>query len=98
MLCAVDVSLAKPRQIVITGAPDAADTKALLREVRAVFSPNQIVLLADGGAGQKWLGDKLDFIKTAAPVKGKAAAYVCENFVCQAPITDHAELRALFAK
>ena len=98
MLCAVDFSLAKPRQIVITGAPDAADTKALLREVRAVFSPNQIVLLADGGAGQKWLGDKLDFIKTAAPVKGKAAAYVCENFVCQAPITDHAELRALFAK
>ena len=98
MLCAVDFSLAKPRQIVIAGAPDAADTKALLHEVRAVFSPNQIVLLADGGAGQKWLGEKLDFIKTAAPVKGKAAAYVCENFVCQVPITDPAELRALLAK
>jgi hypothetical protein len=98
MLCAVDFSLVKPRQIVIAGAPEAADTKALLGEVRASFSPNQIVLLADGGAGQKWLGEKLDFIKTAAPVKGKAAAYVCENFVCQAPITDPAELRALFAK
>ena len=98
MLCAVDLSLAKPRQIVIAGAPAAADTKALLHEVRAHFSPNQIILLADGGAGQTWLAEKLDFIKTVAPIKGHAAAYVCENFVCKAPLTDTAELHALLAK
>ena len=95
MLCAVDASLAKPRQIVIAGKRDADDTRALLREVRAVFSPNQIVLLADGAAGQQWLGEKLEFLRTVVPVDGKAAAYVCENFVCQAPITDPAKLREL---
>ena len=98
MLCAVDASLAKPRQIVIAGKPDAADTRALLREVRAVFSPNQIVILADGAAGQEWLGKKLEFLRTVAPVEGKAAAYVCENFTCQAPVTDPAKLHELLAR
>ena len=97
MLCAVDASLAKPRQIVIAGKRDAADTRALLKEVRAVFSPNQIVLLADGGTDEKWLGTKLEFLRTSAPVDGKAAAYVCENFTCQAPVTDPAKLRELLA-
>ncbi len=95
MLCAVDASLAKPRQIVIAGKPGADDTRALLREVRAIFSPNQIVLLADGAAGQEWLGKRLEFFRTVAPLDGKAAAYVCENFTCQTPVTDPVKLREL---
>ncbi len=98
MLCALDASLGKGRQIIIAGAPAAADTKALLREVRSVFSPNQILLLADGGPGQAWLSERLEFLKTAKPVGGKAAAYVCENFTCQAPVTDPAALRELLEK
>ena len=31
-------------------------------------------------------------------VDGKAAAYVCQNFACQAPVTDVEELRALLAR
>ena len=30
-------------------------------------------------------------------VDGKAAAYVCENFTCQAPVTDPVKLRELLA-
>jgi uncharacterized protein YyaL (SSP411 family) len=97
MLCAVDLSLAKPRQIVIAGAPGAEDTRALLREVRAVFAPNQLVLLADGGPGQEWLGSRIETIKTMKPLQGKAAAYVCENYTCQKPVSDPAELRKLLA-
>ncbi len=98
MLCAVDASLAKPRQIVIAGKREAADTQALLREVRATFSPNQIVFLADGAEGQKWLGEKLEFFRSVSPVDGKAAAYVCENFTCREPVTDPAKLRELLAQ
>ena len=98
MLCAVDASLAKPRQIVIAGKPGADDTRALLRELRAVFSPNQIVLLADGAAGQEWLGKKLEFFRTVGLIDGKAAAYVCENFTCQAPVTESAKLRELLTR
>src|SRR4029434_5883698 len=72
MLCALDAALNKPRQVVIAGKRDAADTKALLREVRQRYAPNQLVLLADGDAGQAWLGQKLEFIRTASPINGKA--------------------------
>ena len=89
--------LFRSRQIVIAGKPDAADTKALLHEVRAVFSPSQIVFLADGAKNQEWLGTKLEFFRSVAPVDGKAAAYVCENFTCQVPITEPAKLRELLA-
>jgi uncharacterized protein YyaL (SSP411 family) len=95
MLCALDASLSKGKQVVIAGKRGAADTEALLREVHAKLIPNKLVLLADGAEGQAWLGQKLDFIKTAAPMDGKAAAYVCEDFVCQLPTNDPARLREL---
>src|SRR5437870_10653053 len=52
MLVALDYSLSKPRQIVIAGKPDAAETKALLKEVHQYFLPKTILLLADSAEGQ----------------------------------------------
>ncbi len=98
LLCAIDFSLAKPRQIVIAGTKDAADTKGLLREVHGVFSPNQLILLADGAKGQEWLGSRIETLKTMKPLQGKAAAYVCENYVCQKPVSEAEELRKLLVK
>jgi uncharacterized protein YyaL (SSP411 family) len=98
MLVALDASLAKPRQIVIAGPRDAAATHALLREVHTHFLPDKILLFADGGAGQQWLGERLEFLRTVAPLDGKPAAYVCENFVCQLPTSDAVKLRELLAR
>ena len=98
MLVALDASLAKPRQIVIAGPRDSAATRALLREAHARFLPNKLVLLAEGGPGQQWLGERLEFIKTVGLIDGKPAAYVCEDFVCQLPVTDPVKLREQLAK
>ena len=95
MLCALDASLGKPRQIVIAGPRDSAATRALLREVHAHYIPNKLLFLADGAAGQQWLGERLEFVKTVAPLHGEPAAYVCENFVCQLPTAEIAKLREL---
>ena len=97
MLVALDFSLGKPRQIVIAGEPGAADTRALLAEVHGHFLPNTMVLLADGAEGQKFLGQKLEAIREMKPVEGKAAAYVCENFTCKAPVTDAKALGELLS-
>lgn len=98
MLVAFDFSLAKPRQIVIAGPRDSTATRALLREIHARYLPSKIVLLADGATGQKWLGERLEFIRTVTPINGQPAAYVCENFVCQLPTSEVAKLRELLAK
>ena len=95
MLVALEASMAKPRQIVIAGSRDAVDTRALLREIHEAFLPDKLVLLADGAEGQRWLGEKLEFFQTVSPIDGKAAAYVCEDFVCQLPTNDAAQLREL---
>jgi uncharacterized protein YyaL (SSP411 family) len=95
MLVALDSSLSKPRQIVIAGERQAADTDALLREVHSHFVPNKIVLLADGKDGQRYLEEKLEALRRMPAVGGKATAYVCENFTCQAPVTSPQELRAV---
>ncbi len=98
MLCAADALNGKPRQIVIAGPADAEGTKALLAEVRRRYLPNKIVLLAEGGAGQAWLGQKLEFLRTVGPIEGKPAAFVCEDFVCQLPVTETERLRDLLRK
>ena len=95
MLVALDFSLSKPRQIVIAGKRDAPETRALLTEVHRHFLPNKISILADGGEGQKYLGEKLEAVSAMTPVDGKSTAYVCENFTCKAPVTDARALREL---
>ena len=95
MLVALDYALAKPRQVVIAGRADAADTRALLREVRSRFLPHAVVMLADGGAGQEELGRRLPFLRTMKPIEGKATAYICENYACDLPTTDPAQVASL---
>ena len=97
MLVALDCSLNTPRQIVIAGKRNARDTRAILAEVYRHFLPNTIVLLADGGEGQKFLEENLEALTDMAPLKGKATAYVCENFACQAPVNTADALRELLA-
>jgi uncharacterized protein YyaL (SSP411 family) len=97
LLVALEFSVSKPRQIVIAGPPEAAETKALLTEAHRHFLPNKILLLADDGGGQKYLGEKNEALRSMSIVNGKPAAYVCENFTCQAPVTSPEELRNLLA-
>jgi hypothetical protein len=98
MLVALDYSLSKPRQIVIAGKKDAPETKALLKEVYRHFLPKTVLLLADGGEGQKYLGEKNEAIRAMSMVDGKPTAYVCENFTCRAPVTDPTTLRELLSR
>ena len=95
MLVALGLTLSEPRQIVIAGDRQAEETRALTAEVHRHFIPNKILLLADGGDGQKYLEEKLEALREIKPIEGKPAAYVCENFSCQAPVTDPGALGEL---
>src|SRR5205085_5566970 len=67
LLVALDFASNKPRQIVIAGPPpsdsgaaskiDNERTKALLKEVHRHFLPNKVLILADGGNGQKFFAE-----------------------------------------
>jgi uncharacterized protein YyaL (SSP411 family) len=97
MLVALDFSSSKPRQIVIAGKKDASATKALWTEVHRHFLPKTILLLADDGEGQKYLGETNEAIRAMSMLDGKPAAYVCENFTCKLPVTDPKQLAELLS-
>ncbi|CAN5775215.1 thioredoxin domain-containing protein [soil metagenome] len=95
MLVALAWSRAKAKQVVIAGKPGDRATHAMLREVHRHFVPHEILLLADGGAGQEFFGDRVEFMKSVTMIDNQPTAYVCENFVCQLPTRDVAQLAKL---
>jgi hypothetical protein len=88
LAAAVDFSLSKPKQIVIAGQPEAADTKTLLGLVHQRYIPNKILILADGAQGQKQVAQWLPFLEGVTRKQGRATAYICENYVCKLPTND----------
>jgi hypothetical protein len=87
MLMVVDWIKGPAREVVVAGP----QPEALLKELRETFAPNTVVALADGRA-------KIPLLEGKGPVQGKAAAYVCENMACKAPVTDPAALREALRK
>jgi uncharacterized protein YyaL (SSP411 family) len=88
-LQALSYTLAKPKEIAIVGDPDSADTQALLRIARDGYRPFQVMAL--GAQDTQPAGVPL--IQDRGLVKGRAAAYVCRDFTCQAPITEQGVLQ-----
>ncbi len=95
MLCALELALAEPRTVVLAGDPAAADFQALAAVLPERLGLRRALLCADGGAGQTWLAAHRPYLAEMKPVDGRATAYVCENFTCQAPVTTTVELREL---
>jgi uncharacterized protein YyaL (SSP411 family) len=97
-LVALDFSLSKPKQIVVAGKREAPGTLAMLRAIHEEFIPHKIVLLVDGGSGQRLFGGNLEFVRDMVSTTGGAAtAYVCQDHVCQSPTTNLAVLARLLA-
>jgi uncharacterized protein len=89
LLRAADFYVAPVREVAIVGPADEA--AALVDVVRERFRPHLVVARATAGA------DGVPLLANREPVNGRAAAYVCEHFVCQAPVSEPDQLRAALA-
>jgi uncharacterized protein YyaL (SSP411 family) len=95
LLVAFDFSIDKPTQVILAGNPASDDVRVMLRTIHDRYMPNKVVLCADGAEGQRFLGEKLEVVKAITAIDGRATAYVCENYVCQRPVTEAKELAEL---
>jgi len=95
MLCAIERALEPPRHLALAGNPLSPDFQALVAVAREELAPRRIFLVLDGGAGQDWLSTRAPWLAGMKPVDGRATAFLCEEFACQAPVTDPADLRKL---
>jgi uncharacterized protein YyaL (SSP411 family) len=88
-LSALDFLLDRPKEIAILGPLEAPETQALLRVVFEPFLPNKVVAGMNGGPPAE-----IPLLEGRTARGGHATAYVCEQYVCQAPTSDPEELRA----
>jgi uncharacterized protein YyaL (SSP411 family) len=95
MLCALELALEPPRHVVIAGDPGAPDFQALSRVLHEKLGYRRSILAADGGEAQAWLAQRAPWLAEMKPIGGRATAYVCEEFACQAPVSEPEALRAL---
>ncbi|MFZ4764528.1 MAG: thioredoxin domain-containing protein, partial [Roseimicrobium sp.] len=87
MVCALDYLRHGETEIVLAGVRGEPGFEALATDVRRRSLPHAVVLHADGGEGQAFLAQNNKALAAMKPVNGQAAAYVCRNRTCQAPVT-----------
>jgi len=78
LLRALDFHLSRTREVALVGG----DLTSLADVVRATFRPH--VVLAAGPAG----ATEPPLLDARTEIGGEPAAYVCEGFACQLPVTD----------
>jgi uncharacterized protein len=86
MACVIDRALSPSREIAISGARDDARTRALVRTVHGAWMPDAVLAWGDA--------DGIELLADRPLVDGAPAAYVCESFACQLPVTDAVGLAA----
>jgi uncharacterized protein YyaL (SSP411 family) len=79
-LCGLDLYLAAPRELAIAGPVDSPVAQAALDRWQAT------TVVAVGPS------DDVPLLAGKGLVGGEPAVYACERFVCQAPVTDPADL------
>jgi uncharacterized protein len=91
LLQAIDLFLAPRREVALAGDP--AGVAALAAVVREARRPHLVVAVGPGDRPTA-----VPLMEHRTPVDGRAAAYVCERFACQMPVTEPDDLRALLAQ
>jgi uncharacterized protein YyaL (SSP411 family) len=86
-LGALDLYLSSAKEVAIAGDPADDRTRALIGEVWGRYLPSTV--LAASADGDR---SPIPLLHGRTPVDGMPAAYVCERFVCQRPVTEPSAL------
>ena len=94
MLVGVDFRVGPGHEVVLAGPEDAAGMARMLEILRRPFRPRTVVLRRPAeGDGASRLAELAPFTRDQESVeRGRATAYVCRDFACEAPTTDPEEL------
>jgi uncharacterized protein YyaL (SSP411 family) len=91
MLCALSGWHAGYSQVVIAGEPGASDTRALSYELSQHYLPFGVVIPIGSDVRER-LARALPPVAAMSPRDGRAAAFVCRDFTCRAPVTSAQDL------
>jgi uncharacterized protein YyaL (SSP411 family) len=90
-LCALDLYLSAPREIAIVGPSNSPATFELLQALCKMWLPNTVIAACDPTDPAPIT--ELKLLENREMLDNKPTVYVCEHYICQAPVTDPASLR-----
>ena len=94
MLMALDFLVGPSLEIVIVEGGDREQALELAAPAQRRFNPNKVVLFKPAGDEGRRLSALAPYVEHMKPMDGRAAVYICQNFACQAPTADPADLDA----
>jgi uncharacterized protein len=85
------------REIVLAGTPGTTSFNEMLAVVKESYAPESVFILHSTDTTDEII--KLaPYVEWMRPVKDQSAAYICQDFTCQKPLTDPEELRKTLSK
>ena len=95
----LDFYISLPKEIAIFGDRGDPATGSLVEEVFSRYLPNKVVVGSLEGvsapvdaAGEATASAGIPLLEGRGMIEGSATAYVCQNYVCQLPVTEAAAL------
>ncbi len=98
LLKAMEILHQSPQQLIICGSPDNEDTQKLLRTVNSKYLPALQILLLDDEENYHLPADSPEYISNMKKIDGRATAYLCTNYSCNAPVNEPEELLQLLSE
>jgi hypothetical protein len=92
MLCALDFYLGSPVEVALIGDLPGGDMQQMLAAVWRHYAPNKVV--AASYPGDEGAAAIVPLLADRPQVQGHATAYICRNYICEAPTVDPAEVEA----
>jgi uncharacterized protein len=92
LLQAMHFHFAPPREVALVGD----QVEPLVRVIRSAFRPS--VVVAAMQPGDEPAQAEIPLLRDRSELNGRAAAYVCQNFVCRLPVAEPDELERELAQ
>ncbi|MFQ5770629.1 MAG: thioredoxin domain-containing protein, partial [bacterium] len=91
-LSAINFIAGPSYEVVIAGASNSTDTRAMLQALNSHYFPNKVLLFRPSEVEKPPIVEIAAFTEFQTGLNNKATAYVCKNYACNAPTTNIAEM------
>ncbi len=90
LLCALDAWHGGWSEVALIGPREDPRTEDFLASIHGSYRPNQVVAWADRPGTE--VADRIPLLAGRGMVDERPTVYVCQNYVCERPVTDPGEL------
>ncbi|HET9494243.1 MAG TPA: thioredoxin domain-containing protein [Chloroflexia bacterium] len=90
LLSALDFYLSSPAEIALVGTVTSEEIRSMMRAIWGPYVPNKVV--AGREPEDEEAARVVPLLADRPQVRGMPTAYVCRNYICEAPTTDPAEV------